>query len=336
MVVNSTAPTGVGRLTAGVVGCGRSARIHLERIRALPGVEIVGCADPDREASESLASMLGAHSQSYADHRQLISDCTPDAVLIFTPHRSHYRPAMDALQAGAHVFIEKPLSTNSQEAADIASLAHARNLLVGVGHQYRLKPSFAEARRRLESGELGRLSLVQAILAAPWIAAHRAPEDRWRLEPRISGGGIIADAGDHLLDILLWTTRQEAVAAAAFQRHDSPGLDLVTSASVQLAGGTLCSIGISGVSDVEHFELDYFAEQGRMRATPTALVVERSGSEPVRVGFPPNGLSIDADFVAAVRENRAPSCPGDEALHTVRLLEALIRAAASGQVVRLA
>ena len=58
-----------------------------------------------------------------ADHRDLIRQTTPDAIAIFTPHRAHYRPAMDALQAGCPVFIEKPLSTNVQEAAAIVSLA---------------------------------------------------------------------------------------------------------------------------------------------------------------------------------------------------------------------
>ena len=57
---------------------------------------------------------------------------------------------MDALQAGCHVFIEKPLSTNVQEAADIVGLARGRSLKVAVGHQYRLCPSLAEARRHLK------------------------------------------------------------------------------------------------------------------------------------------------------------------------------------------
>ena len=70
----------------------------------------------------------------------------PDALAVFTPHLFHYKLTMDALQAGCHVFVEKPLSTNSQEAADIVNLARGRQLKVGVGHQYRLRPSLIEAR----------------------------------------------------------------------------------------------------------------------------------------------------------------------------------------------
>ena len=115
----------------GIAGCGLAARIHLDRLLALEGVAIVGCADPDPVAAAALAdrASIGASSgtnrsiRSFTDHRELLATEAPDALAIFSPHLSHYRHSMDALQAGCHVFIEKPLSTNLQEAADIVSLA---------------------------------------------------------------------------------------------------------------------------------------------------------------------------------------------------------------------
>ncbi len=83
---------------------------------------------------------------------------------------------MDALQAGCHVFIEKPLSTNLQEAADIVSLARARDLKVGVGHQFRLCPSLIEARERIARGLIGPLRLVTCTLARPWLTARVGEE----------------------------------------------------------------------------------------------------------------------------------------------------------------
>ena len=113
----------------GIAGCGTAARIHLDRLLALDGVAVVGCADPDKAAAEALADRAsrargGGANQSL--HSLTIASCcralAPDALAIFSPHLSHYRLTMDALQAGCHVFIEKPLSTNLQEAADIVSL----------------------------------------------------------------------------------------------------------------------------------------------------------------------------------------------------------------------
>src|SRR5436305_1484137 len=123
------------RLRIGIAGCGRAARDHLGPLSARPEVQIVGCADLDPEAARSLAASIpsGEPVATFTDHRELLARATPDALAIFTPHRSHYRLTMDALQAGCHVFIEKPLSTNAQEAVDIVGLARGRNLKVGVG-----------------------------------------------------------------------------------------------------------------------------------------------------------------------------------------------------------
>ena len=267
----------------GIVGCGLAARIHLDRLLALGGVAIVGCADPDSGAAAALADRAsnGAIRKSsdvvraFTDHRELISTATPDAVAIFSPHLSHYRQSMDALQAGCHVFIEKPLSTNLQEAADIVSLARARKLKVGVGHQFRLCPSLIEARDRIARGVIGPLRLVTCTLARPWLSSRDEEQKGWSQSERLARGGILADAGDHLIDALLWTTGQVAVEVAAIQSQTSPGIDLVTAAAIRLEDGTPVSLAISGVSPGGLFALDYFGELGRLHVTDHSLEEER-------------------------------------------------------------
>lgn len=322
-------------LRIGIVGCGRAARIHLARLVAQAGVQVVGCADLDPDAAGALATGVPAGpAPIFADHRELLDRAAPQAVAIFTPHRAHYRPAMDALQAGCHVFIEKPLSTTAQEAVDIAGLAKARGRKVGVGHQYRLRPSLAEARRRLAAGEIGRLRLVTAVLAQPWLAAHSSPADSWRYDPKLSGGGILADAGDHLIDALLWTTGQVAQEVLAFQSRLETGLDLVTAAAIRLADGTPTTLALSGDAPVPVFELTYFGDRGRLLATDATLMHEPAGAPAEMVTLPEPSETIDGNFVAAVVTGSPLCCPAEEALDTVRLLEAIARSAAGGQAVR--
>ena len=181
---------------------------------------------------------------------------------------------MDALQAGCHVFIEKPLSTNLQEAADIVALARARDLKVGVGHQFRLAPSLAEARRRLAAGAIGPLRLVSATLARPWLATLGGAERAWRFDPASAGGGILADVGDHLVDALLWTTGQAAHEVGAVQARREPDIDLVTAAAIRLADGTPATLAISGVSPGTLFAIEYFGEP----AGPRHRRVPRGGT----------------------------------------------------------
>jgi predicted dehydrogenase len=322
-------------LRMGIVGCGYAARVHVDRLAGLDGVRVVGCADADAGAAEALAARA-AGAARFADHRELLRKAAPQAVAVFTPHRVHYRPAMDALQAGCHVFIEKPLSTNLQEAVDIAHLARARGLKVGVGHQYRLRPSLAEARRRLAAGTIGPLRLVTATLALPWLDTHTDAENAWRFEALGAGGGILADAGDHLIDALLWTTGQTAVEVAAVQSRQDPGLDLVTAAAIRLADGTPATLAISGVSGSTLFELSYFGERGRLRITDQTLMEERDGDAAPPFPAAEPAESIDGNFVAALQTGAPLCCPADEALDTVRLLEAITRSAATGQSVRVA
>lgn len=329
---------GVEETRIAIVGCGSAARIHLGRLLGLPEVRIVACVDPDRDAAAALAASVPADrgpAAAYSDHAEMLRQATPRAIAIFTPHLMHYRPAMDALQSGCHVFIEKPLSTNTQEAVDIVRLARARNRKVGVGHQYRLRPSLERARSLIAQGSIGRIRLVEATLAQPWLATHAGAENSWRFDPKISGGGILADAGDHLIDALLWTTGQTASQVAALQDRPEAKLDVVTAATIRLDQGTLAILSVSGVSPETLFELVYFGDRGRITATDHSLTIhdENEGRD-LPASLPEATETIDSNFIAAITADRPLCCPADEAVDTVRLLEAIHQSVATSQVVQ--
>ena len=328
----------------GIVGCGLAARIHLDRLLALDRVEIVGCADPDIASAEGLADRASARAGSpqqkspvpaYADHRELLRQQSPQAIAIFTPHLSHYRVTMDALQAGCHVFIEKPLTTNSQEAADIVSLARGRGLKVGVGHQFRLCPSLIEARRQVSAGEIGRVCMVTAVLARPWLSTLSRRESSWRFDPKVDGSGILADAGDHMIDAILWTTGQKANEVGAVQSHRDPSIDLVTAAAIRLMDGTPVALAVSGVSPSAIFEITYYGEDGRLHATDQRLEAEKPDGVRREVTLTACTETIDGNFISAILADTPLCCPADQALDTVRLLEAIVRSARTGQFIRL-
>jgi predicted dehydrogenase len=328
----------------GIAGCGLAARIHLDRLIALESAEVVGCADPNLPSALALADRVsvsgsagagGKPVPAYSDHRELLRQQAPDALAIFTPHLSHYRLTMDALQAGCHVFIEKPLTTNSQEAADIVSLARGRGLKVGVGHQFRLCPSLIEARRRVTAGEIGAVRMVTALLARPWLSTLAREESNWRFDPKVAGSGILADAGDHLIDALLWTVGQKASEVGAIQSQRDPLIDLVTAASIRLLNGTPVSLAVSGMAIRAEFALTFYGEAGQLHATERQLFDEKPDGSRHEVSLPAPQESIDSNFVSALLTDTPLCCPADEALESVRLLEAIGRSAATGQLVRL-
>jgi len=297
-------------LKIGIVGRGPEARDLAERLSALPGLALVGWAD---EAAGP-GDMPGPDIPSFADHADLIRHAGLEALLILTSHPGHYRPAMDALQAGCHVYLDRPFTAGVQEAVDIAGLARGHGLKVVVGGTFRLLPTVAGARGMLEGGAIGPVRMVTVVASQP--GSH---ED---------GAGAVVDA-------LLWTTGQPALEVAAF-RGRPEDRDGVTVASARLGGDIAVTLAISGGSPVPSFEIIYHGEAGRLRVTGSELA-EAQGGEPWRALSPAGpGVGIIESFVAAITSGDEPCCPAEGAVDTARLLEAITRSASIGQVVRLA
>ncbi len=298
----------------GIVGRGSAATSFVGRLRAAEGVVLVGCADGDAVAASALASLASGPGEAapvpaFADQAEMIREARPEALAIFTPTHAHYRPAMEGLQAGCHLLIEGPLSTIAQEAVDIVGVARGRGLKVGVRHRLRHLPTLLGARDLIGSGAIGRVRLIAA-----------------------SGS---AGVGIELVDALLWASGSSAASVAAFREPGGPGPDAVTSAALRLADGTLATLAVAGPGGSDAFGLVFEGERGRIRATDSSLALETDPGESrlLAVGNAPE--DVDANFVAALRSGTPLGCPAEQAVATVRVLEAIARSAATGQFVGL-
>jgi UDP-N-acetyl-2-amino-2-deoxyglucuronate dehydrogenase len=100
--------------TAAIIGCGDVSVVHAEALRALPDVELVAVGDPDPGRRAAAAESYGV--PGFADHHTLLDRVRPDVVHISTPHHTHAGLAVDALAAGVHVVLEKPVAATLAEA----------------------------------------------------------------------------------------------------------------------------------------------------------------------------------------------------------------------------
>jgi len=317
-------------LRIGIIGWGPAARDHAGRLGAVAGVTLVGCVDagPDPDAALALSQSLTTPAGPlpvFADPAELIRLATPDALAIFAPHPAHYRPAMDALQAGCHVWLDRPSSTGVQEAADIEGLARARGLKIGVGRTYRLLPALIATRDRLAGGALGPVRAITARLTGP----ASGPD-----------GDLPLDRLGDLVDALIWTTGRPAVAVSALGADapatvGDPGVGPMV-ASIRLAGDILVTIAVAESGPAPSFEVVYYGEKGWLRGSEARLIEEPSGQPSRDVPLPARAGGVAENFVATITSGDPPCCPPEQWLDTVRLLEAIARSAAIGQVVRLA
>ncbi|MFI6262742.1 Gfo/Idh/MocA family protein [Micromonospora sp. NPDC051006] len=179
--------------TAAVIGCGDVSVVHLAAIERL-GVELVGVCDPEP----------GRAPTGYVNHRDLLDDLRPDVVHICTPHDQHVPIAIDALERGVHVLLEKPVAhTVAQAERLIAAAKDHPEVKIGVCLQNRYNLTAQAARTLLASGELGAVRGGSATVL--W---HRDREyyraRPWRGRTARSGGGVLINQAIHTLDLMEW------------------------------------------------------------------------------------------------------------------------------------
>ena len=145
-----------------------------------------------------------------------------DAVYVAVPPVAHLPLAIATVQAGRHVLIEKPLSPTFSGYEKLFALVAGTHVRAAVAYYRRYAPVVRRLRQLLNAGTLGQIRSVELSYASPF---HPQPDDpkAWRLDPAIAGGGVIADAGSHRLDLLCWLFGPAEVLDAHLERP-APGM----------------------------------------------------------------------------------------------------------------
>jgi predicted dehydrogenase len=182
-----------------VVGCGYWGPYLVRNLNDMPDVELVGVAD---RREERLAYVLRAYPtvRAFADHPALLAEDV-DAVVLATPIQTHFALAREALLAGKHVLVEKPLAASVAEARELVRLARERGLTLMVGHTFLYNPAVRELRRLVEAGELGRI--------------YYADSARLNLGLFQRHSNVLWDLAPHDISILAYVLGQQPVAVSA-------------------------------------------------------------------------------------------------------------------------
>ena len=138
------------KLRIGLVGCGRVAENHVTAIRRLPSVEFTAAAG-GRKAEE----FGKRHGVPILDNTEICRSELVDVVLVLTPHSTHHSYTMQALEAGKHVLVEKPVSFQPEETQDMRRVAEERGLVCMPGHSYLYLPELSRMAREIPAGGIG-------------------------------------------------------------------------------------------------------------------------------------------------------------------------------------
>jgi len=174
-------------LNIGLIGAGRMGAYHVETWERVPAGRLTAIADPDEAVARG---RIGRRPIEWVgDYRWLLERADVDAVCICTPSEHHARVALDAIAAGKHVFVEKPIAIALEDGLRMAAAARMAGLKLVVGHVERFNPAVGKLAELIREGRIGRVFRAHATRVGP-------------LPARIQDTGVAIDLATHDLDLM--------------------------------------------------------------------------------------------------------------------------------------
>jgi len=214
------------KIKSAVIGAGYLGKFHAEKYAGLPDCELVAVVDVNQQAAEEIAQKH--QTQALIDYRQLLGQV--EAVSIVVPTTLHHKVALDFINHGAHVLVEKPITVTVEEADELIAAAKANNVLLQVGHLERFNPAV-----------MGLDHLPDKPL---FIESHRLSP----FNPRANDVSVVLDLMIHDIDIIL------ALVDSEIERLDASGTPVLTkgtdiaNARIVFKSGCVANVTASRVS----------------------------------------------------------------------------------------
>jgi predicted dehydrogenase len=185
-------------MKAALIGTGQIAHQHLACVSSSPGITLAGVCDLSRSLAESVAEQYGAGAW-FTDHRAMLQEVRPDVVHITTPPGSHFRLAMDALAAGAHVIVEKPITPGRDELTALLGFAAERGRILVEDYNYLFNEPVQRIVELVRRGDLGEVVDVEVRLCVDILDPSHPFADPNLPHPCLAlPGGPITDFLPHL------------------------------------------------------------------------------------------------------------------------------------------
>ena len=317
------------KVRLGVIGCGAVASIHhLPAIALCERAEAAVLVDADAGRAKALADRFGVPETATGYDRILDRI---DAAVLALPNHLHAPVAVDLLRRGVHVLVEKPMALNGREADGMIAAAEESGAVLAVGLDFRFFDSSLLVRNLLRDGLLGpvrRFELRQGVIPRWPLATD------FLLRKETAGGGVLADFGVHVLDLLLWWMGDWK--EVEYRDDAQGGIESDCALRLTLRSGVTGTVEISRTRSLRNtcvfegeratLEVGIWDPDPEIRLSIADREVSLAGRARRDGGA---GLDftnafvrqID-DFAGAIREGREPFVPGREGRRSQELIEA--------------
>ncbi|MGH7730152.1 MAG: Gfo/Idh/MocA family protein, partial [Candidatus Eiseniibacteriota bacterium] len=345
------APRPLKPVRVAVVGLGKMGVAHTAVLSMIPDCEVVGIADHHAPLGRTVRGM-GYRAPFFTSAVRMLAATRPDAVMVCTQQDVHLPIAKVALEAGAAVFVEKPLAHTLADAEALAQLSARTGLAVSCGYTLAYLPVFARARDAIPA-----IGTLRQARSSMHLSQVFGPRKGWMYDPARSGGGVVANISSHLLFLLDWYLGTPVEVRATWMKHYGAVEDELHG-MMTLAGGA--EVGFDSSWSVPGYPLsavviELEGENGTLLISNDAFELDlreaREGwpaghtrvrhaelPQPARFDVNGDGYYLeDAAFLAWATGGPPPPTTVQAALAVQRTMDALYRSAASdGGSVRVA
>ncbi|HEX9907858.1 MAG TPA: Gfo/Idh/MocA family oxidoreductase [Thermoplasmata archaeon] len=322
-------------MRVGVIGVGSMGQNHA---RILSEMGLLGCV---ADSSADIAKFVGGkYSVKHFSNYQELLKSGVDAVVVVTPTTTHEKIASEAIRAGKHVLLEKPMTGSSKTLSDVTKLARKAKVVLAGGFTERHNPVVAFAKQSLQSNEFGELITA---------ATRRVSS----LPTRIRDVGVVMDLGVHDIDVVQHVVGKKAKAVYAlggrgkgtkYEDHANVLIDFErgTTGFVEVNWLTPMKVRKLALTCSRNFvEVDYM-DQSALVSSSSFKPFESGNLYNVPLEFDVRRIAIKkeeplkrelADFLNAIKSNKDPLVTGESAIETLRIAEAALESMATGNKV---
>jgi predicted dehydrogenase len=330
-----------------VIGTGWWATAtHIPALRDDPEVDLVALCDLSAERVQAAADAFGI-DRTYTDHRTMLAEERPDAVVVATTHATHFAVATDCLAAGAHLLIEKPMTLTAADARALVEQAERCGRAVLVGYPWNYLTQVRQVQARIASGALGPIQLVQCVFnsynidliggkdrsAQSGAYPVHGPGDVYSRSEH-SGGGHGHLQLTHAAGLLCAVTGLRIARVQAHMANHGLPLDLVDVLLVEFGGGALGTVSGTSNGFLPQSRLSVACTQGSVEMDIFAgtTVIQVAGAEREtlpRVEEPDTRFAPVRNLIATARGTEPPVVQAEVGWRAVEMLDAAYRSAAA-------
>lgn len=323
----------------GVIGTGRAADgLMGPAINAEADSRVVAVLSRDAETAKAYAAKHGC-DRSYTALTDMLADPAVDVVYISSPNALHAEQAIAAAQAGKHVYCEKPLALNGDDARRVTDACRSAGVRLGVNFQTRHYAPNQEAFRLVRDGAIGDIRVLQIESCA---AASRLKG--WRTDPSLAGMGSINNIAVHPLDLARFFVGAEVAEVVALTNAGrSAELETISLVLARFTNGALAYINGSQEVPYPRADMELYGTAGRISGRGTTrpfmdgeLLIRTESEERSMPFSTKDGFQrAVAAFNRSVTEGTEPDPSGEDGVKSVELVDAITRSARTGTVVQL-